>query len=113
MASVIRASMTFGTKPEKNMRNYRLSKKAEIDLLDIAIHGDREFGIAQSDKYRDKLKKQFSLIGSSPLHYSSVDHIRVGYRRSVCGVHSIYYKIGNDGVSEIVRILRGQSTDDI
>ncbi len=105
--------MTFGTKQEKNMRNYRLSKEAEIDLLEIAIHGYREFGIVQSDKYRDKLKKQFSIIGSSPLHYSAVDHIRAGYRRSVCGVHSIYYKIGDDGMSEIVRVIRSQSTDDI
>ena len=99
MASVIRASMTFGTKQEKSMRNYRLSKKAEIDLLDIAIHGDREFGIVQSDKYRDKLKKQFMVIGSSPLRYSAMHHIRAGYRRSVCGVHSIYYKFGDDGIS--------------
>ncbi len=95
------------------MRNYRLSKKAEIDLLEIAIHGDKEFGKTQSDKYRDKLKKQFLIIGSHPLRYPAVDHIRVGYRRSVCGVHSIYYKIGDDGVSEIVRILRNQHTDNI
>ena len=95
------------------MPNYRHSKEAESDLLDIAIHGDREFGIVQSNKYRDKLKKQLSTIGSNPLRYSAVNHIRAGYRRSVCGVHSIYYKIGDDGISKIVRILRSQSTDDI
>jgi toxin ParE1/3/4 len=102
--------MTSGEKPEKTMANYRLSRKAEVDLLEIAVHGDREFGIAQSSKYREKLKKQLSALGDNPLHYPAVDHIRVDYRRSVCGVHSIYYKIGNDGISEIIRILRSQST---
>jgi toxin ParE1/3/4 len=47
------------------------------------------------------------------MRYSAVDHIRVGYRHSTCGVHSIYYKFGDDGISEVVRIIRGQSTDDI
>ena len=95
------------------MPNYRLSKKAESDLLEIAVHGDREFGIALSDKYRDKLKKQFSTIGNNPLLYPAVDHIRIGYRRSVCGVHSIYFKISDDGVSEIITILRSQNTANI
>ena len=95
------------------MPDYRLSKNAEIDLFDIAVHGDKVFGTAQSNKYRDKLKKQFLIIGSNPHRYPTVDHIRVGYRRSVCGVHSIYFKTGDDGISEIMRILRAQSTDKI
>jgi toxin ParE1/3/4 len=39
--------------------------------------------------------------------YPAVDHIRVGYRRSVCGVHAIYYRLDSEGV-EIVRILKNQ-----
>lgn len=81
--------------------------------FDIALYGDEQFGITQSDYYRDKLKKQFSVLAKNPKQYSTVDHIRVGYRRSVCGVHSIYYKIAADGIVEIVRILRSQSVDDI
>ncbi len=96
-----------------NQPSYKLSKKAEIDLLKIAIHGDEVFGIAQSDKYREKLKNRLLIIGNKPLRYPTVDHIRVGYRRSVCGVHSIYCKIGEDGLSEIVRILRSQSAETI
>lgn len=94
------------------MIKYRLSRKAKNDLLDIALYGDKHFGVAQSDKYRKKLKKQFSKLVDSPLRYPAVDHIRVGYRRTVCGVHSIYYKIGSNDIVEIIRVLRSQSTDD-
>ena len=39
--------------------------------------------------------------------YPVVDHIRPGYRRSVCGAHLIYYRIDAQSV-EIVRILKHQ-----
>ena len=95
------------------MLNYKLSRKAENDLFDIALYGDEKYGEAESNKYREKLKKQFSILAKSPLRYPAVDHIRVGYRRAVCGVHSVYYKIDDSGIVEIVRVLRSQSTDGI
>lgn len=95
------------------MPNYRLSKKAENDILDIALYGDEQFGVVQSDKYREKLKIQLSTLANNPLRYPAVDHIKTGYRRTVCGVHSIYYKIADDGVIEIVRILKSQCADNI
>lgn len=42
--------------------------------------------------------------------YQSVDDIRKGYRRSVCGVDSIYYRVV-DGTVEIMRILGQQDVD--
>jgi len=64
----------------------------------------------KSDQYRDVLKHRFSLLADQPLLYPAVDHIRTGYRRSVCGVHSIYYRV-EGGTVEIVRILKHQNTD--
>jgi len=86
---------------------YRLSKAAEEDLIGIALFGDKHFGIAQSNRYRDQLKLRFSVLADQPLRYPTVDHIRKSYRRSVCGVHSIFYKIDKD-IVEIVRILKHQ-----
>ena len=86
---------------------YRLSIAAEEDLIGIALFGDAHFGIAQSDRYRDQLERRFSTLAEQPSLYPAVDHLRKGYRRSVCGVHSIYYRI--DGkVVQIIRILRNQ-----
>lgn len=90
------------------MRKYRLSQRAKDDLIAIARYGDEHFGVAQSDRYREQLKTRFSTLAEQPQLYPAVDHIRSGYRRSVCGVHSIYYRVAANGV-EIVRILKHQS----
>jgi len=89
------------------MPNYRLSEEAKEDLISIAQYGDEQFGVIQSDHYRDKLKCRFLVIAERPMFFPAVDHIRVGYRRSVCGAHSIYYRTDGKGV-EIIRIIGRQ-----
>ena len=89
------------------MPDYRLSESAKKDLIGIVQFGDAHFGVAQSNRYRDLLKQRFSVLADQPTLYPAVEHIRSGYRRSVCGVHSIYYRIEGDGV-EIMRILKHQ-----
>ena len=42
--------------------------------------------------------------------YQAVDDIREGYRRSVCGVDSIYFRIF-DGTVEVMRILGQQDVE--
>jgi toxin ParE1/3/4 len=89
------------------MSNYRLSEAAKEDLIIIAQYGDENFGVVQSDHYRDQLKRRFLVIAERPLFFPAVDHIRSGYRRSVCGAHSIYYRVESDYV-EIIRIIGRQ-----
>ena len=76
----------------------------------IAQYGDEHFGIIQSDRYREKLKRRFSVIADTPLLYPAIDHIRKGYRRSMCGVHAIYYRTDSEGV-EIMQVLGRQDLD--
>ena len=103
--------MIFGGMPanaaQLKLTMYILSKEAAEDLTQIANYGDQQFGNEQSDKYRDKLKSHFIELSDHPLHYQAVDHIRKGYRRSVCGSHAIYYRIQNETV-EIMRVLGRQ-----
>jgi len=89
------------------MRKYRVTNAAEEDLIQIADFGDENFGEAQSDIYRDQLEQRFFRIGEKPFLYPPVDYIFDGYRRSVCGAHSIYYKLEGD-VAAIVRVLGRQ-----
>jgi len=90
------------------MSKYRISKHAREDLIAIAQYGDDRYGIQASDAYRDKLIKRFEALAEKPLRYPPVDHIREGYRRSVCGVNSIYFRVDGDDI-EIMRILGRQS----
>lgn len=90
------------------MANYRLTRQAEQDLQRIYAHGIRTYGETQADKYFMAFFDQFEQIARSPGLFQSVDYIRAGYRRSVCGVDSIYYRIGGDGIVEIMTILGRQ-----
>jgi len=65
--------------------------------------------VAQSDRYRNQFTQRFSVLATQPQLYPAVDHIRPGYRRSVCGVLSIYYRIDGQNV-EIMRVLGRQDT---
>jgi len=94
------------------MGSYKLSEDAKADLIRIHQHGVREFGEEQADKYFAALFDRFEQIAQQPLLYPAVDFIREGYRRSVCGVDSIYYRIKGDTV-EIMNILGRQDAEDI
>jgi toxin ParE1/3/4 len=91
------------------MASYKLSLMAKADLREIYRYGVLEYGEKQADRYYADFFARFEQIAENPLLYPAVDHIREGYRRGVCGVHAIYYRIGNDTV-EIMRLLGRQDT---
>ncbi len=89
----------------------KLSKNADQDLQNLYIEGFQQWGETQADKYFQEIIEHFDLLSASPLLFASVDHIRNGYRRSICGSHSIYYRIQNDTV-EVMGILKRQNPVD-
>jgi toxin ParE1/3/4 len=93
------------------MASYRISEEAIADLKRIYRRGLREHGEAQTDRYFDAFFERFEQLAARPLSYPAVDDIRSGYRRSVCGVDSIYYRVV-DGTPEIMRILGQQDADE-
>lgn len=94
------------------MGTYRLSAEAEADLRRIWLHGFHEYGEAQADKYYNGLIERFEKIADQPYLYQAVDYIREGYRRSVYGADSIYYRI-NDDIVEIMAIIGRQDIEEI
>lgn len=92
------------------MGNYKLSEDAQIDLIRIHQYGVRMHGEAQADKYYSAFFDRFELLAKQPLLYPPIDNIRKGYRRSVCGEDTIYYRTVGDTV-EIMNILGRQDRD--
>ncbi|MCP5209170.1 MAG: type II toxin-antitoxin system RelE/ParE family toxin [Hahellaceae bacterium] len=89
------------------MGQYRLSNEAKMDLARIYWRGREEYTEEQADKYYHAFFQRFEEIAETPFKYQAVDHIKEGYRRSVCGVDNIYYRvIGGD--IEIMRVLGRQ-----
>ena len=89
------------------MGKYRLSNEAKEDLIRLHHYGVKKFGAKQADKYFNSFFDNFELIAERPLSFEAVDFIKPGYRRCVCGVDSIYFKI-NGEVSEIMAIVGRQ-----
>jgi toxin ParE1/3/4 len=78
-----------------------------MDLARIYWRGVEAYGAEQADRYYHRLIQRFDAIADAPYHYQTVDHIREGYRRSVCGVDSIYFRL-KDEVVEIMRVIGRQ-----
>lgn len=94
------------------MAKYRLSNEAKEDLIRIHQYGVERFGMVQADKYFESIFEYFDIIAERPFSFESVDFIKKAYRRCVCGVDSIFYKV-NDGLVEIMAIVGRQDMDNI
>jgi len=96
------------------MTNYRLSNTAKEDLIRIHHYGVKTFGEKQADKYFNTFFEYFDRISKSPYSFESVDYIKIGYRKCVCGSDSIYFKINNkDKAIEIMAIVGRQDLKNI
>jgi len=92
------------------MTKYKLSNVAKEDLIRIHQFGVKRFGLTQADKYFDTFFDYFEIIADRPFAFESVDYIKPGYRRCVCGSDTIYFKVNND-VVEIMAIVGQQDLD--
>ena len=90
------------------MENYKISLEAKEDLRRIYHYGLKNWGEEQADKYYFAFFECFELIGKNPKMYQAVDYIRMGYRRCICGVDTIYFRISDDGMVEIMNIIGNQ-----
>jgi toxin ParE1/3/4 len=88
---------------------YKLNEQAKADLVRIYQWGVLQYGIEKADAYFAALFEAFEAIAIAPLAYPSVAYIRAGYRRCVCGVDNIYYRITDEAV-EIMAVLGRQDT---
>ncbi len=90
------------------MVTFRLNEEAEKDLERLYEHGILSFGLSQADRYYDGLIEHFHKLSENPYLWQAIDSIRLGYRRSVYGSDSVYYRITGNTV-EIMRILGSQN----
>ena len=94
------------------MSKYRLSNEAKDDLIRIHHYGVEKFGMVQADKYFNSFFKYFDIIAQHPYSFESVDYLKKGYRRCVCGYDSIFFKINGD-IIEIMTIIGRQDLNSV
>ncbi|MEZ5691403.1 MAG: type II toxin-antitoxin system RelE/ParE family toxin [Rickettsiales bacterium] len=94
------------------MARYKITARAKDDLWRIYNYGLSEYGEERADRYHRKLFEHFEQIAENPYIHPSVNYICAGYRRGVCGVDSIFYRVTDDGV-EIISIIGRQDIKNI
>lgn len=90
----------------------RLTSQADHHLENLYLEGIETWGEAQADRYYTELLTHLEMLCDNPFFYMAVDHMKPGYRRSVCGAHSIYYRVESD-IVEIVGVIKRQNPTDL
>jgi len=90
------------------MANYRLSPNAKADLTRLWLYGLEQWGVEAADAYYVAFFDHFEQLAEQPFLYPASD-ILEGYRRSVCGKDSVFYRIGTETI-EIMAIIGQQDT---
>ncbi|PVW16392.1 type II toxin-antitoxin system RelE/ParE family toxin [Marixanthomonas spongiae] len=93
------------------MAKYKLTNEAKNDLIRIHHFEVEKFGMDQADSYFESFFEYFDIIAERPFSFESVEYIKKGYRRCVCGVDSIYYRI-NENIVEIMAIVGRQDLNE-
>jgi len=93
------------------MAKYKLTNEAKNDLIRIHHYWVIKFGLVQADKYFEAFFECFNTIANQPFSFESVDYIKEGYRRCVCGVDSIFFKINGD-IVEIIAVIGRQNVNE-
>jgi toxin ParE1/3/4 len=87
---------------------YRLTRKAEEDILQIYAAGSKLFGEPQADRYHESLAEVFGIIAMFPGIARERTEIVPPVRIHPHHAHLIVYRIEADGSVLIIRIRHGR-----
>ena len=84
---------------------FRISEKAVEDLEKIWEYTYETWSKNQADRYYKLLIDEIDYISENPNSGRPMDHIKKGYRASIVKSHLIFFRLGDDDIVEIIRIL--------
>jgi toxin ParE1/3/4 len=80
------------------LARYRLTKRAEHEILKIIRYGIEAFGEIQALRYHQELEHCFELLAQRPLIGPEASQFGQGVRRHGHGRHIIFYETDEHGV---------------
>lgn len=89
--------------PRRTM-TYRLTRKAEEDLVSIYVEGVRSFGVSQAERYHGELERVFEMLAENPLLARERSELSPPVRIHPHGAHVIVYLPEGGGGVLIVRV---------
>ena len=87
------------------MAKYQLTIAAVKDLEEIWIYTYQNWSFEQADRYYNLIIDEIEFLSTNPLSGRSMDYLKEGYRVSKVKSHLVFYKIINNEVVEIIRVL--------
>ena len=84
---------------------YRISRKALEDLENIWSYTYEKWSPRQADVYYHLILEEFERISLNPRSGRPMDLIKEGYRASKVKSHLIFFRVADDKIVEIIRIL--------
>jgi toxin ParE1/3/4 len=84
---------------------YRISEKALEDLEEIWFYTFKKWSIEQADRYSSLIMNEIEYISVHFEEGKPIEYIRPGYRSVKVKSHLIFYRMSDDGIVEIIRIL--------
>lgn len=88
--------------------SYRLSRKAEEDIIAIFLHGVEQFGLHQAERYHDLLEKTFRFLADNPEAARERPEIVPPVRLHPIESHLVVYTIDDNGDLFVVRVRHGR-----
>ncbi|MDN5869744.1 MAG: type II toxin-antitoxin system RelE/ParE family toxin, partial [Nitrococcus sp.] len=86
---------------------YRLSAKAEEDIIDIFRAGVEQFGLYQAERYHERLERCFRFLAENPLVAHERFEITPAVRIHPVEAHLVVYRVDGNGDVFIVRVRHG------
>lgn len=86
---------------------YRLSRKAEDDIIQIFVDGAADFGLARAERYHAGLERSLSFLAEHPRAARERTEINPPVRVHPYGSHVIVYVLDAVGVL-ILRVRHGR-----
>ncbi|WP_373516333.1 type II toxin-antitoxin system RelE/ParE family toxin [Pricia sp.] len=86
------------------MGDYRITTKADSDLLDIARFTIRKFGVEQARVYKDGLYNCFKALAKIPDLARNASLYAPNLKRYIFKSHTIFFRPEENGIA-IVRVL--------
>lgn len=91
------------------MADFRLSERAERDLIEIYDYTEETFGAYQAEAYHAGLERTFDLLANFPRIGRSVDEIAPGIRRFRFQAHTVFYT--EEATFILIRTILHQSRE--
>jgi len=86
------------------MASYRLSTRADADILEVVVYTVRRFGVEQGRRYHDGLKRAFQALAEHPTRGRGAAELAPNLRRWKYESHIVFYVAEPQGIL-IVRVL--------